>query len=130
MSSYLLKHFVFVILFFVILYGFYVLTQDDLLYSFSKISATFLSILTTFILVGSIFLSRDSTASTNILMGGIVFKFLMAIAFFVVYILVFKFLNVPIVLMFMLQYFLFTGWLLYLLLKYFNSKDKNAKSAQ
>jgi len=124
MSGYLLKHFIFIAIVFSVLSGFYLLTNDTGLSIFGCLSASFLSILTTLILVGSVYLSRGSTMSTNILLGGIVFKMLMALAFFVIYALIVKILNIPIVLMFVLQYFLFTGWILYLLLQYFNAKDK------
>lgn len=112
---------------FISLFALYFVTNNVDLNLFANIVASFLAVLTTFILVGSIYLSKGSTASTNILMGGIVFKMLISIAFFVVYALIVKNLNVAIVLMFVFQYFVFTAWLLYLQLNYFNSKDKNAK---
>jgi len=124
MSGYLVKHFIFIVIVFAALFGFHLIANDADLSRFAYLTASFLSMLTAFILVGSIYLSRGSTASTNILLGGIAFKLLMAIAFYVVYALIVKNLNLPIVLMFVLQYFLFTGWILYLLLQYFNAKDK------
>lgn len=128
MISYLIKHFAFIFFVFVTLFALFYATGDVALYRFANLTASFLSILTTFLLLSSIYLSRGSTASTNILMGGIVFKMLISIGFFVVYAMVIKSLNVAVVMMFVLQYFLFTGWLLYLLLQYFNLKDKNAES--
>lgn len=113
---------------FIALFGLFFLTNDVALYRFGNLTASFLSILTIFILIGSIYLSKGSTVSTNILMGGIVFKLLISLAYFVVYALIIKSLNISVVMMFVLQYFLFTGWLLYLLLQYFNSKDKNARA--
>jgi len=124
MSEYLVKHFIFIVVVFAALFGFYLITNDISLSRFGYLTASYLSVLTAFILVGSIYLSKGSTASTNILMGGIVFKLLMALAFYVIYAIVAKSLNISIVLMFVLQYFLFTGWILYLLLQYFNAKDK------
>lgn len=128
MFNYLVKHFAFIVLIFISIFALYYATNNVDLSRFANLTASFLAVLTTFILVGSIYLSKGSTASTNILMGGIVFKMLISIAFFVVYCLIIKTLNVTIVLMFVLQYFLFTAWLLYLQLKYFNSKNNNAQS--
>lgn len=125
--SYLLKHFIFIVLVFVAQLGLFYFTNDVALYRFSNITASFLSVLTIFILTGSIYLSKGSTASTNILMGGIVFKMLISVGFFVVYAMLVKSLNIAVVMMFVLQYFLFTAWLLYLLLQYFNLKEKKTK---
>jgi len=126
--SYLLKHFAFIVFVFIALFGLFFATNDVALYRFGNLTASFLSILTIFILIGSIYLSKGSTVSTNILMGGIVFKLLISLAYFVIYAIIIKSLNIAVVMMFVLQYFLFTGWLLYLLLQYFNSKDKNARA--
>jgi len=123
--NYLAKHLIFIALVFAALFGLYFVTNDVDLNRFGNLTTSFLGVLTTFILISSILLSKGSTVSTNILMGGIVFKMLISLSFFVIYAIVVKILNVPIVIMFMMQYFLFTGWLLYLLLQFFNSKDND-----
>jgi len=70
---------------------------------------------------------EKTKSSANILMGGLVAKFMFAISFFLIYILYSKNIKMVVGLAFVLQSFAFTGWVLYLLINYFNLKDKKDK---
>lgn len=125
--NYLVKHLIFILLAFALCFAlshFFFQNEVD---HFILISCTFWSVLTTAILYFSIVFGEKTKSSANILMGGLVAKFMFAISFFLIYILYTKNIKMVVGLAFVLQSFAFTGWVLFLLINYFNLKDKKDK---
>lgn len=122
----LAKHLIFV---FIIL-GMGMLLQQFVLDAetgkFVLISGFFWSILSSAILYFSLAFGKNAkpATSTNIMLGGLVAKFMAAIFFFLIYMLYTKSATMWIGISFVLHSVLFTSWVLYHTLNYFNKKDQ------
>jgi len=122
----LVKHLIFVGL---ILCGCLILKQfvlDAETGQFVIVSGIFWSMLSSAILYFSLAFGKNAKAatSTNILLAGLVAKFAAATIFFLVYMLYTKHATMWVGISFVIQSFVFTSWVLYHTLKYFNQKDQ------
>jgi len=122
----LVKHLVFVALIICLCIVFSQFVLDSVTGQFVLISCIFWSILSTAILYFSLTFGKNAkpAATTNILMGGLVAKFTAATIFFLVYMLYTKHATMWVGISFVIQSFLFTSWVLFHLIRYFNQKDQ------
>lgn len=122
----LIKHLVFIALMLCLCFVLNQFVLDAVTGQFVLVSAIFWSIISSAILYFSLAFGKNAKAatSTNILLGGLVAKFMAATFFFLVYMLYTKHATMWVGISFVSQSFLFTSWVLYHTITYFNQKDQ------
>lgn len=124
MKSVFVKHLFFIVVTFLLSYITYYFISDKIQGQFILSGWAFLSVFTTLLIIGSLLLFSNSVKNnTMALLVALILKFLATATYLLIYISQVTAINIVGVLGFMILYFIFTPWMLYLLLNYFKANE-------